>query len=137
LKKHTEEAPVSVEVDSVLGNKLDRGGGVESMVALRTLVMEFLRKFRAEVDRVICFGLGFRVKASRDLRRRMGWVFARLGLKSKVQFGCKMTGRCKPRARIKAGLDRGVSDLKDSMEFALASPETNSPALSSSIQTAL
>jgi hypothetical protein len=139
LKKHVEEAPVSVEANSVLGNQLDRGGGVESMAALRTLEMEFLGKFRAEVDRVICFGLGFRVKASRDLRRRMGWVFSRLGLKPKFQFGCKLRGRRKPRLRIKAGSGRGLSGPKGSIEFALASPETNriSPAVSSSIPTAL
>jgi hypothetical protein len=137
VKKHTEEAPVSVEVDSVLGNQLDRGGGVVSMAALRTLAMEFLGKFRAEVDRVICFGLGFGVKASRAVRRRMRWVFSRLGLKPKVQFGCKMLGRCKPRSRIKTGSNRGVSGLKDSTEFALASPETISPAVSSSIQAEL
>jgi hypothetical protein len=137
LKKHVEEAPVSMEADSVLGNQLDRGGGVESMAALRTLEMEFLGKFRAVVDRVICFGLGFRVKASRDLRRRMGWVFSWLGLKPKFQFGCKMTGRRKPRLRIKAGSGRGVSGLKGSTEFALASLETNSLAVSSSIPTAL
>jgi hypothetical protein len=78
---------------------MDRGCGVESMAALGTLVMEFLGKFRVEVDRVICFGLGFRVKASRDLRKRMGWVFSRLGLKPKDQFGCKIRGRHKPRSR--------------------------------------
>jgi hypothetical protein len=137
VKKHTEEAPVSVEADSVLGNQLDRGGGVVSMAALRTLAMEFLGKFKAEVDRVICFGLGFGVKASRAVRRRMGWVFSRLGLKPKVQFGCKMLGRCKPRSRIKTGSNRGVSGSKDSTEFALASPETISPAGSSSIQAEL
>jgi hypothetical protein len=99
LKKHAEEASVSVEANSILGNQMDRGDGVESMVALRTLAMEFLWKFKAEVDRVICFELGFRVKASRDLRRRMRWVFSQLGLKPKDQFGCKMRGRCKPRSR--------------------------------------
>jgi hypothetical protein len=137
VKKHTEEVPVSVEADSVLGNQLDRGGGVVSMAALRTLAMEFLGKFRAEVDRVICFGLGFGVKASRAVRRRMGWVFSRLGLKPKVQFGCKVLGRCKPRLRIKTSSNRGVSGLKDSTEFALASPETISLAVSSSIQAEL
>jgi hypothetical protein len=105
-QKHAEEAPVSVEADSVLGNQLDRGGGVESMTALRSWAMEFLGKFRAEMDRVICFGLGFRVKASKDLRRRMWWVFSRLGLKPKDQIGSKWR---KPRSRIKVGSGRGVS----------------------------
>ena len=70
------------------------------MAALRRLAMEFLGKFRAEVDRVICFGLGFRVKASRDIRKRMGWVFSRLGLKPKLHFGCKLRGRRKPRPLV-------------------------------------
>ena len=71
LKKNVAEVPVSVEARSVLGSQLSWGGGVGTMEALRTLAMKFLGKFRVEVDRVICFGLGFRVKASRDLRRRM------------------------------------------------------------------
>jgi hypothetical protein len=60
-----------------------------------------------------------------------------LGLKPKVQFGCKMLGRCKPRSQINTGSKRGVSGLKDSTKFALASPETNSPPVSSSIQAEL
>jgi hypothetical protein len=111
-QKHAEEVPVSVEADFVLGNQLDRGGGVESMVALRSWAMEFLGKLKAKMDRVICFGLGFRVKASRDLRRRMGWVFSRLGLKPKDQIGSKMRGKRKPRSQIKVGSGRGVSGPK-------------------------
>ena len=102
LKTYGVETPISVEAHSVLGSHLSRGGGVESMAALRMLAMEFLGKFRVKVDRVICFALGFRVKASRDLRR-MGWVFSRLGLKPKFQFGCKLRGRHKTRSRVKAG----------------------------------
>jgi hypothetical protein len=112
LKPYAVEAPVSVEERFDLGSNLSRGGGVELMAALRRLTMEFLGKFRAEVDRVICFGLGFRVKASRELRKRMGWVFSRLGLKPKIHFGCKLRGRRKPRPlvkgpRVKAGSSQG------------------------------
>jgi hypothetical protein len=39
---------------------------------------------RAELDRVIFFGLGLKIKASRDIRKRMVWVFSRLGLKPKL-----------------------------------------------------
>jgi hypothetical protein len=88
LKLHVVEASVSG-----LGSHLPwDGGGVDSMAALRRLAMEFLGKLRAEVDRVICFGLGFKVKASRDLRERIGWVFSRLGLKPKLHFGFKLRG---------------------------------------------
>jgi hypothetical protein len=108
LKSYVVEALVFVEVCSDLGSHLSWGSGVESMAALRRLAMEFLGKFRAEVDRVICFGLGFRVKASRDIRKRMGWVFSRLGLNPKLHFECKLRGRRKPRplvegSRVKAG----------------------------------
>ena len=145
LKKLVEEAPVLEEARSVLGSQLSRGGGVESLADLRTWAMEFLGKFRAEVDRVICFGLGFRIKASRGLRRRMGWVFSRLGLKPKLQFGCKLRGR-----HI-LGSGRGLSGLKGSWikagsgqgkastEFTLASPESIrlSPTTSSSVLATL
>jgi hypothetical protein len=140
LKPYVVEAPVSVEVHSDLGSHLSQGGSVESMAALRRLVMEFLGKFRAEVDLVICFGLGFRVKASMDIRKRMGWVFSRLGLKPKLHFGCKLRGRRKPRplvegSRVKAGSGQGEALT----EFVLASPEKNrtSPAISSSNLVAL
>jgi hypothetical protein len=140
LKPYAVEAPVSVEERSNLGSTLARGGGVELMAALRRLTMEFLGKIRAEVDRVICFGLGFRVKASRELRKRMGWVFSRLGLKPKLHFGRKLRGRRKPRPlvkgpRVKAGSGQGDA----SKEFVSASPETNrtSPAAYSSNLEAL
>ena len=72
FKPYVVEAPVSVEVHSDLGSHLSRGGVIESMAASRRLAMEFLGKFRVKVDWVIYFGLGFRVKASRDIRKRMG-----------------------------------------------------------------
>jgi hypothetical protein len=43
-----------------------------SLVALRSLVNEFLAKVRAEVDRVLFFGLGLKVDPSSDIRRRLG-----------------------------------------------------------------
>jgi hypothetical protein len=47
------------------------GGCVYLSEALRCLAMEFLAKVRAGVGQVIFFGLGLKVKASRDIRRRM------------------------------------------------------------------
>jgi hypothetical protein len=140
LKPYVVEAPVSMEVRSDLGSHLSGGSGIESIMALRRLAMKFLGKFRAEVDQVICFGLGFRVKASRDIRKRMGWVFSQLGLKPKLHFGCKLRGRRKPKplvegSRVKAGSGQGEA----STEFVLALPETNrtSPTISSSNLAAL
>ena len=49
--------------------------------------MEFLAKMRAEVDRVIFFGLGLKIKASRDIRKRLVRVFSRLGPKPKLFLG--------------------------------------------------
>ena len=69
------------------------GGHARLLVeVLRSLVMDFLAKVRAEVDQVIFFGLGLKVDASSDIRRRMGRVFSRLGLKPKLLFGFKLRG---------------------------------------------
>ena len=62
--------------------------------------MDFLAKVRAEVDWVIFFGLGLKVKASRDIRRRMVWVFSRLGLKPKLLLGCNLRGKRNLRGRL-------------------------------------
>ena len=69
------------------------GGGDCLMETMRILAMEFLVKVRAEVDRVIFFGLGLKIKASRDIRKRMVWVFSRLGLKPKLLLGFNLRGR--------------------------------------------
>jgi hypothetical protein len=45
------------------------------------------------MDRVICFGLGFKLKTTRELRKRMGWVSSLLGLKPKHHFGFNLRGR--------------------------------------------
>jgi hypothetical protein len=108
LKSYVVEALVFVEVCSNVGSHLPLDGGVNLMAALRRLAMEFLVKLRVEVDRVICFGLGFKFKASRDIRKRMGWVFSRLGLKPKLHFGFKLRGRHKPN-----GLNRKPKPLVD------------------------
>ena len=63
-------------------------------MALRSLAKEFLVKVRAEVDQVLFFGLGLKVDASGDIRRRLGHVFSQLGLKPKLLFGLKVRGRC-------------------------------------------
>jgi hypothetical protein len=61
LKSYFVEALVLVEGSSDLGRCLPMGGGACLMEALRSLVMEFLAKVRAEVDRVIFFGLGLKI----------------------------------------------------------------------------
>jgi hypothetical protein len=68
------------------------GGGDCLMEAMRILVMEFLAKVRAEVDRVIFFGLGLKIKASRDIRKRMVRAFSRLGLKPKLLLRLNFRG---------------------------------------------
>jgi hypothetical protein len=82
-------------------------GGVSFLTeALRSLAVEFLAKVRAEVDRVIFFGLGLKLNVSKDIRRRMGRVFSQLGLKSKLTHGFHLRGRRKrclrPVTRVKA-----------------------------------
>jgi hypothetical protein len=89
------EAQASLEASSGLGRELSMGGGSCLMEALRTLAMEFLSKVRAEVDRVLFFGLGLRTKASMDIRRRLGQMLSRLGLKPKLLHGFKLRGRRK------------------------------------------
>jgi hypothetical protein len=89
------EAQASLEASSGLGRELSMGGGSCLMEALRTLAMEFLSKVRAEVDRVLFFGLGLRIKASMDIRRRLGRMLSRLGLKPKLLHGFKLRGRRK------------------------------------------
>jgi hypothetical protein len=79
LKSSFMEAQAPMEVCSNLGRCLPMGGNAYSMEALRILAMEFLAKVRAEVGRVIFFGLGLKINASRDIRKRMVRVFSRLG----------------------------------------------------------
>jgi hypothetical protein len=67
------------------------------MEVVRSLAREFLAKIRAEVDWIIFFGLGLKVDASSDIRRSMGRVLSRLGLKPKLLFGDKWEGRHKAR----------------------------------------
>jgi hypothetical protein len=96
------EAQASLEASSGLGRELSMGGGSCLMEALRTLAMEFLSKVRTEVDRVLFFGLGLRTKASMDIRRRLGRMLSRLGLKPKLLHGFKLRGRRKsPVSRVK------------------------------------
>ena len=79
-----------------------------TMEALRCLANDFLAKVRAEVDRVLFFGLGLKVDASSAIKRRMGRVLSRLGLKPKLLFGFKWRGRHRPLAvlsRFKKNVD--------------------------------
>jgi hypothetical protein len=47
------------------------GGGARLTKVMRSLAMEFLAKLRIKVDWILFFGLGLKIKASRDIRRRM------------------------------------------------------------------
>jgi hypothetical protein len=58
---------------------------------MRILVMEFLAKVRV-VDRVIFFGLGLKIKASRDIRKRIVRAFSWLGLKPKLLLRLNFRG---------------------------------------------
>jgi hypothetical protein len=64
-----------------------------TLVALRSLANDFLAKVRREVDRVLFFGLGLKIDVSSDIRRRLGQVLSRLGLKPKLLFGLNVRGR--------------------------------------------
>jgi hypothetical protein len=72
---------------SILGSWTSMGGGAGLTEVLRSLAMEFLAKLRTEVDRILFFGLGLKIKATRDTRRRMVQVLSRLGLKPKLLIG--------------------------------------------------
>jgi hypothetical protein len=89
------EVQVPSEVGSVLGREFPMGGGLCLTEALWSLAKEFLAKVRAEVDRVLFFGLGQRINASMDIRRRLGRGLSRLGLKPKLLHGFILRGRHK------------------------------------------
>jgi hypothetical protein len=74
------------------------GGGARLTEVIRSLAMEFLAKLRTKVDRILFFGLGLKIKAFRDIRRRMVQALSRLGLKPKI-----LVGRCKHK-RMASGL---------------------------------
>jgi hypothetical protein len=95
LKSSFGETQAPMEVSTGLGSVLSMGGGSFLAEALRSLAVEFLAKVRAEVDRVIFFGLGFKLNASKDIRRRLGRVFSRLDLKPKLLHGFHLRGKRK------------------------------------------
>jgi hypothetical protein len=98
------------EVSSDLGRVLPMGGESFLMEALRSLAMEFLAKLRAKVDRVIFLGLGLKINASKDIKRRLGRVSSRLGQKPKLLHGSILRGR---RKRLTTrGLSFAVSRVK-------------------------
>jgi hypothetical protein len=80
-----------------------------SLEALKSLAMVFLARIRAEVDRVIFFGLGLKVDATRDIRSRLGRVLSRMGLKPKLLFGSNLRGRRKPRCSVASRRRRRAS----------------------------
>jgi hypothetical protein len=77
---------------SVLGSNLWPSPEV-TMEMVRCVATDFLAKVRAEVDRVLFFGLGLKVDASCDIKRGLGRALSRLGLKPKLLFGLKWRGR--------------------------------------------
>ena len=93
LKSSFVEALALGEVCFDGGRCLAMGGGDCLMEAMRILAMEFLAKVRAEVDWVIFFRLGLKIKALRDIRKRMVRVFSRLGMKPKLFLGLNLRGR--------------------------------------------
>jgi hypothetical protein len=110
VKSSLVETQDTMEVNSDLGRVPPMGGGFVWMEALRSMAMEFLAKVRADVDRVICFGLGLKINASKDIRSRLGRVFSRLGLKPKLLHGFILRGR---RKRLTTrGLSYAVSRVK-------------------------
>jgi hypothetical protein len=128
LKSSFVEAQAPMEVSSGLGSVLPMGGGSFLTEALRSLAVEFLAKVRAEVDRVIFFGLGLKLNVSKDIRRRLGLVFSQLGLKPKLLHGFHLRGRRKrclrPVTRVKAdggsewvpGFDPGQGETSSEKE---------------------
>jgi hypothetical protein len=95
LKLSTMEARASVEGGADLGSRPPLGGEAESMEAMKSMAKEFLAQVRAEVDRVIFFGLGLKIKATRGIKRKMARVFSLLGLKPKLLLGFNGRGRHK------------------------------------------
>jgi hypothetical protein len=81
------KSPGMEDLASILGSWTSMGGGAGLTQVLRSLAMEFLAKLRTEVDRILFFGLGLKIKATRDTRRRMVQVLSRLGLKPKLLIG--------------------------------------------------
>jgi hypothetical protein len=84
---------------SILGSNLWPSPDV-TMEVVRCVAKDFLAKVRVEVDRVLFFGLGLKVDASCDIKRRMGRVLSWLGLKPKLLFGFKWKGRRRPLALV-------------------------------------
>jgi hypothetical protein len=95
LKLSTMEARASVEGGADLESRPPLGGEAESMEAMKSMAKEFLAQVRAEVDRVIFFGLGLKIKATRGIKRKMARVFSLLGLKPKLLLGFNGRGRHK------------------------------------------
>jgi hypothetical protein len=72
---------------SDLGRWLPTGSTACLTEVLRSLAVEFLAKMRAEVDWVIFFGLGLKINALREVRKRLVRVLSRLGMKPKLTLG--------------------------------------------------
>jgi hypothetical protein len=129
---------------SILGSWISMGGGAGLTEVLRSLAMEFLAKLRTEVDRILFFGLGLKIKATRDTRRRMVQVLSRLGLKPKLLIGRnkykrKASGlvlRPKLLAKPKAGNGATEPDLGQESEEVLDGPEVSEKTSEKASKTA-
>jgi hypothetical protein len=78
------------DLASVLGRWFSSGCMsclTEMTELLRSQATEFLARMRAEVDRILFFGLGLKTIASRDVRKKLGRALSRLGLKHKLTLG--------------------------------------------------
>jgi hypothetical protein len=104
------EALAVVEGGSNLWSRPPLGGEAELMEAMKHLARVFLAKLRAEVDRVIFFGLGLKLKETMGIRRKMARVFSRLGLKPKLLFG--FNGRRRNKFRVRPRPVVAASQMK-------------------------
>jgi hypothetical protein len=78
------------DLASVLGRWFSSGCMsclTEMTELLRSQATEFLARMRAEVDRILFFGLGLKTIASRAVRKKLGRALSRLGLKHKLTLG--------------------------------------------------
>jgi hypothetical protein len=82
LKPPLMEAQAPVVVCSDLGSRLPLGGNACLIEALRSLVMDFLVKVRAKVDRVLFFWVGLKDQCFEGYKEKDGPGFLSVGLEA-------------------------------------------------------
>jgi hypothetical protein len=129
----------------ILGSWILMGGGAGLTEVLRSLAMEFLAKLRTKVDRILFFGLGLKIKATRDTRRRMVQVLSRLGLKPKLLIGRNKYKRkasglvLRPKLLAKPKVGNGATDPdlgQEESEEVLDGPEVSEKTSEKASKTA-